>query len=146
MRRWGCSSRPRGRGPSRWTRGRSRRSSACAGRSPPTRTATATRPGCWSARPGALTRLTPPWPARRTWRRSGPRCMPASGAGPGGGRGAPEAARAAPPGPEPLRPVDVLLDAVALRVTQGYHAAAAALTGAVELLLALDADVGEARP
>jgi len=60
----------------------------------------------------------------------------------GGGAGP---ARAAPPGPEPLRPVDVLLDAVALRVTQGYHAAAAALTGAVELLLALDADVGEAR-
>jgi DNA-binding CsgD family transcriptional regulator len=64
---------------------------------------------------------------------------------PGGVREAAEAARAAPPGPEPLRPVDVLLDAVALRVTQGYHAAAAALTGAVELLLALDADVGEAR-
>jgi hypothetical protein len=55
---------------------------------------------------------------------------------PGGVREAAEAARAAPPGPEPPRAVDVLLDAVALRVTEGYHAAAAALTRAVELLLA----------
>ena len=57
MRRWGCWSRPR---PGRWTRGRARRRSACAGRSPSTRLAPPMRPGCWSARPGALTRSTPP--------------------------------------------------------------------------------------
>ena len=50
-----------------------------------------------------------------------------------------EAARAAPPGPVPPRPVDVLLDAVALRVTAGYAAAAPALTRALETVLALDA-------
>jgi DNA-binding CsgD family transcriptional regulator len=41
--------------------------------------------------------------------------------------------------------VDVVLDAVALRVTQGHSAAAPALTRAFELLVSLDADVGEAR-
>jgi DNA-binding CsgD family transcriptional regulator len=64
---------------------------------------------------------------------------------PGGVREAAEAARAAPPGPDPPRAVDVVLDAVALRVTQGYAAAAAALTRALELLVSLDADAGEAR-
>jgi hypothetical protein len=38
---------------------------------------------------------------------------------PGGVREAAQAARAAPPGPDPPRAVAVLLDAVALRVTQG---------------------------
>ncbi|HEY4463454.1 MAG TPA: AAA family ATPase, partial [Streptosporangiaceae bacterium] len=64
---------------------------------------------------------------------------------PGGVREAAEAARAAPPGPAPPRAVDVVLDAVALRVTQGYTAAAAELTRALELLLALDAGADEAR-
>jgi DNA-binding CsgD family transcriptional regulator len=64
---------------------------------------------------------------------------------PGGVREAAQAARAAPPGPDPPRAVDVLLDAVALRVTQGHSAAAPALTRAFELLVSLDADVGEAR-
>jgi DNA-binding CsgD family transcriptional regulator len=62
---------------------------------------------------------------------------------PGGVREAAEAARAAPPGPGPPRAVDVLLDAVALRFTEGYVAAAPALTRAVKLLASLDA--GEAR-
>jgi hypothetical protein len=31
-----------------------------------------------------------------------------------------EAARAAPPGPDPPRVVDVLLDAFAIRLTEGY--------------------------
>jgi DNA-binding CsgD family transcriptional regulator len=57
---------------------------------------------------------------------------------PGGPAAAAEAARAAPPGPEPPRAVDVLLDAFALRLTDGYAAAAPALTRALELLLALD--------
>jgi DNA-binding CsgD family transcriptional regulator len=57
---------------------------------------------------------------------------------PGGLRAAAEAARAAPPAPEPPRPVDLLLDAFALRLTEGYAAAAPTLTRALELALALD--------
>ena len=78
------------------------------------RSQVATRPGCCSARPGCLSRSTPPWPARRTWRRSGPRCSPAIWAArrpAGGGRG--RACRATRL-PDPPRAVDVLLDAVAL--------------------------------
>jgi DNA-binding CsgD family transcriptional regulator len=57
---------------------------------------------------------------------------------PGGVVAAAEAARAAPPGPEPTRAVDLLLEAFALRLTKGYAAAAPLLTGALELSLALD--------
>ena len=55
------------------------------------------------------------------------------------------AARAAPPGPEPPRPVDVLLDALALRFTDGYAAAAPSLNRALKLLLTLDVRSDEAR-
>jgi DNA-binding CsgD family transcriptional regulator len=55
---------------------------------------------------------------------------------PGGALEAAEAARAAPPGPEPPRAVDVLLDAFALRLTEGYATAAPTLTRALELVLA----------
>jgi hypothetical protein len=58
---------------------------------------------------------------------------------PGGVVAAAEAARAAPPGPEPTRAVDVLLEAFALRLTHGYAAATPLLTRALELSLALDA-------
>ena len=64
---------------------------------------------------------------------------------PGGLLEAAEAARAAPPGPDPPRAVDVLLDAFALRVTDGYAAAAPKLTRALELLLALEVTDDEAR-
>jgi DNA-binding CsgD family transcriptional regulator len=64
---------------------------------------------------------------------------------PGGVREAAQAARAAPPGPDPPRAVDVLLDAVALRVTRGHAAAAPTLSRAFELLVNLDVAVGEAR-
>jgi DNA-binding CsgD family transcriptional regulator len=64
--------------------------------------------------------------------------------GPGGVRAAAEAARAAPPGPDPPRAVDVLLDGFALRLTQGYAAAAPTLTRALELSLALDSTHDEA--
>lgn len=63
---------------------------------------------------------------------------------PGGVREAAEAARAAPPGPEPPRAVDVVLDALALRLAEGHAAAAPTLTRALELLLALDVSAGEA--
>jgi DNA-binding CsgD family transcriptional regulator len=48
------------------------------------------------------------------------------------------AARAAPPGPGAPRAVDVLLDAFAIRLTDGYAAAAPAFAQALELLLATD--------
>ncbi|MEA2445916.1 MAG: hypothetical protein QOJ12_3208, partial [Thermoleophilales bacterium] len=64
---------------------------------------------------------------------------------PGGVLQAAQAARAAPAGPEPTGAVDVLLDALTLRVTEGYAAAAPALTRALELLLAMDVNDDEAR-
>ena len=56
--------------------------------------------------------------------------------GAGGVREAAAAARAVPRGPDPPRAVDVLLDALAVRLTNGYAAAAPMLSHAFELLLA----------
>ena len=64
--------------------------------------------------------------------------------GPGGVLEAAEAARAAPSGPDPPRAVDVLLDAFALRFTEGYAAAAPTLTRALKLFLALNVGTDEA--
>ena len=63
---------------------------------------------------------------------------------PGGLREAAKAARAAPPGSEPPRAVAVLLDAFAVRLTEGYAAAAPLLTRAREPFFALNltAEVG----
>jgi DNA-binding CsgD family transcriptional regulator len=55
---------------------------------------------------------------------------------PGGVREAAEAARAAPASAGPPRTVDVLLDAFAIRLTEGYAAAVPTLTRALELALA----------
>lgn len=63
---------------------------------------------------------------------------------PRGVREAAQAARAAAPGPEPPRVVDVLLDAFALRYTEGYAAAAPTLTRALELFLTQDVGTDEA--
>jgi DNA-binding CsgD family transcriptional regulator len=63
----------------------------------------------------------------------------------GGAPAVAAAARAAPPSPAPARTVDVVLDAFATRLTDGYAAAAPTLARALELLLAMDAsneDVG----
>jgi DNA-binding CsgD family transcriptional regulator len=49
------------------------------------------------------------------------------------------AARAAPPATAPPRTADVLLDAFAIRSTDGYAASASTLARALELLLAIDA-------
>jgi DNA-binding CsgD family transcriptional regulator len=54
----------------------------------------------------------------------------------GGAAAVAEAARAAPTGTAPPRTVDVLLDAFAIRLTDGYAAAAPTLARALELLLA----------
>ena len=56
----------------------------------------------------------------------------------GGAPAVAAAARAAPPGTEPPRTVDVLLDAFASRLIDGYAAAAPSLARALELLLATD--------
>src|SRR6266567_551365 len=57
---------------------------------------------------------------------------------PGGVLAAAEAARAAPAASEPPRAVDVVLDALAIRLTEGYKAGATMLTRALQLLLAED--------
>jgi DNA-binding CsgD family transcriptional regulator len=56
----------------------------------------------------------------------------------GGAPAVAAAARAAPPGTVPSRAVDVELDAFAIRLTDGYAAAAATFARALELLLATD--------
>ncbi len=56
----------------------------------------------------------------------------------GGARAVAAAALAAPPGPEPPRSVDVLLDAFAIRLAEGYAAAVPAFVRALDLLLAVD--------
>jgi len=61
-----------------------------------------------------------------------------------GVREAAEAARAAPPASDPPRTIDVLLDAVVLRFTDGYATAAPALTRALGLLLGLEVGAAEA--
>ena len=61
---------------------------------------------------------------------------------PGGVRKAAEAALAAPPGPEPPRAVDLVLDALALRGAQGHAAASAALSLALERLVT-DSSAGQ---
>jgi len=56
----------------------------------------------------------------------------------GGAASVAAAARAGPPAAVPPRTVDVLLDAFAIRLTDGYAAGAPALARALELLLATD--------
>ncbi|HWX09720.1 MAG TPA: AAA family ATPase, partial [Gaiellaceae bacterium] len=56
----------------------------------------------------------------------------------GGAAAAAAAARAAPPAADPPRMVDLLLDAFAIRLTDGYSAAAPTLARALEHLLTLD--------
>jgi DNA-binding CsgD family transcriptional regulator len=96
----------------------------------------------------AARRLEPldPGLARETYLESLVAATLAGGLGPPGTRReVAEAARAAPPGPDPPRAADVLLDALALRLTQGYAAAAPALARALELLLTMDVSTAEAR-
>src|SRR6202035_1215101 len=61
----------------------------------------------------------------------------------GGAPAVAKAARAAPPGALPPRSGDVLLDAFAIRLTDGYEAAAPAFDRALKLLLATDVSDGE---
>ncbi len=54
-----------------------------------------------------------------------------------------EAARAAPPAPDPPGAVDVVLDAFAARLTEGYAAATPAMRHALETVLALKVPAGD---
>jgi DNA-binding CsgD family transcriptional regulator len=63
----------------------------------------------------------------------------------GGATAVAAAARAAPPGTDPPRMVDVLLDAFAIRLTEGYAAAAPIFAQALEHLFALDLAGDEGR-
>jgi len=62
---------------------------------------------------------------------------------PGALREAGKAARAAPPGPEPPRAVDRMLDAFAVLLTDGYAAAAPTLRQSLELFLTLKVGADE---
>jgi DNA-binding CsgD family transcriptional regulator len=62
----------------------------------------------------------------------------------GGAERVAAAARAAPPGPTPPRPVDVVLDGFAILVLDGYGSAAPTLARALELSLATDIAEGDA--
>jgi DNA-binding CsgD family transcriptional regulator len=53
------------------------------------------------------------------------------------------AARAAPPAPDPPGPVDIVLDALALRLSEGHAAAAPQLERALATVLALEAPAGD---
>lgn len=64
---------------------------------------------------------------------------------PGAMVAAAQAARAAPPSPDPPGAVDVVLDALALRLTDGYEAAAPALRQALKLLVVTDGDASLTR-
>ncbi|MET8852713.1 AAA family ATPase [Amycolatopsis sp. NPDC004625] len=61
-----------------------------------------------------------------------------AGADAGGLAAAAEATRAAPPAPVPPRAVDLVLDALVTRLTDGYRAAAPLLTGALAAVRDLD--------
>ena len=72
--------------------------------------------------PNASSRSTPGWRARRTSKRSERRSSPAAWVAAAGCAEVAEAARAAPPGPQPPVPIDLLLDGLATRFTEGYAA------------------------
>jgi DNA-binding CsgD family transcriptional regulator len=95
----------------------------------------------------AATRLEPldPGLARETYLEALGGAMVGDLEIPGGARAVAEAARAVRSSPAPPRAADVLLDAFATRLTDGYAAAAPALSRGLELLLASDVtneDVG----
>jgi DNA-binding CsgD family transcriptional regulator len=89
---------------------------------------------------GAASRLEPldPELARETYLEALGGAMANDVAVAGGAPAVAAAARAAPAGPVPPRTVDVVLDAFAIRLLDGYAAAAPTLAGALERLLATD--------
>ena len=119
------------------------RSSTCGDRWPSISAASATPRGCSSARPSGWSRWTPKWRARHTsrrWaRRSGPEIWAARAPSARGGRSRPRPPRA----PGPPGAVDVVVDALAVRLTEGYAAAAPALEHALETVVALKRPAGD---
>jgi len=61
----------------------------------------------------------------------------------GGVREVAEATRAAPPSPQPARPPDLLLDGLAVLITEGYPAGAPLLQRAVRAFRGEDVSMGE---
>ena len=124
-------------------RSRRRRPSTCAATSRSTSAASAMPRACSAARPGAWSRSIPSSPARRTSRRWARRSGPLTWSTPGALVEAAEAARAAPPAPAPAGPVDVVLDALALRLGEGHAAAAPELKRALATVLAVEAPAAD---
>ena len=93
--------------------------------------AAATRRRCCSRPPGGSSRSTPRSRARPTWTRSPRRCSPAALAAAAACGRWPQAARAAPPPSQPPRAADLLLDGLALLITDGYAAGAPMLQRAL---------------
>jgi DNA-binding CsgD family transcriptional regulator len=89
---------------------------------------------------GAARRLEPLHPelARETYLEALAGAMSSDVEVLGGAAAVAQAARAAPSSTAPPRTVDVLLDAFAIRLTEGYAAAAPTLARSLELLLAMD--------
>src|SRR5229473_2787362 len=83
----------------------------CAGRPHSSRAWAATLPRCCSRRPGGSSRSTSDWPGRPTCPRGWRRCSPGAWPAPA----------------DPPRPADLILDGLALLVTDGPAAAAPAL-------------------
>ena len=99
------------------------------GESRSTSAASATPRGCSAARPGGWSRSIPELARATHLEALGAAIWAADLESPGALLEAAEAARAAPPAPDPPGAVDVVLDALALRLTEG-HAAAAPAAGA----------------
>jgi len=94
----------------------------CAARSRLCRDASWMLPRCCSRRPSSSSPSTRRWLVRPTWKRCPRRCsrdVLASAAGRGRW---PRPARGAPPAPQPERGPDLLLDGLALLITEGYAA------------------------
>jgi DNA-binding CsgD family transcriptional regulator/tetratricopeptide (TPR) repeat protein len=95
---------------------------------------------------GAAKRLEPldPATARATHLEAlGAAIWAGHAAGPGALTEAAEAARAAPPAPDPPAATDLVLDALAARMTDGYTAAVPALERALAAVLALEVPAGD---
>ena len=113
-------SQPRRR--ARSTSSNERRSCDCGRRSRSPARAGATLHRCCSTRPEDSSRWTPRWRGRHTSMRSGPRSSPAASRTGPAWRRSPTPRGARHPAPQPPRTVDLLLDGVACRFTEGYVA------------------------
>src|ERR1051325_6692587 len=129
MRPTSCS---RPRRSAHWTSFSARDWPACARTSCSPRGAGATLRRCCSMRPNGSKLSMRGSRARRTSKRSERRSSPAGSAAGAECGGGPRPPPPAPPGPEPRRPIDLLLDGAATRFTEGYGAGVPALRRALQ--------------